>query len=74
MKYGEIYTDALASFEKASLLDPQWTIAKDTLEDLIKYLKSTQTLYQRKGQMKSKRLKQMTDVFMFIMCVYVSVT
>ncbi|XP_050441436.1 tetratricopeptide repeat protein 5-like [Adelges cooleyi] len=61
LKYGEIYTDALASFEKASLLDPQWTIAKDTLEDLIKYLKSTQTLYQRKGQMKSKRLKQMTD-------------
>ncbi|XP_050532903.1 tetratricopeptide repeat protein 5-like [Daktulosphaira vitifoliae] len=61
LKYAEIYTEALISFEKASLLDPMWTTAKDTLEDLIKYLKSTQTLYQRKGQMKNKRLQQMTN-------------
>lgn len=57
-----MYTEALASFERASILDPKWTAAKDTLEDLIKYITSTQTLYQRKGQVKSKRLQQMTEV------------
>lgn len=62
MKYGEIYTEALTSFEQASKLDPMWTVAKETLEDLIKYLSSTQTLYQRKGQVRSKRLQQMTEV------------
>jgi len=41
-----------------------WTIAKETLEDLIKYLTSTQTLYQRKGQIKSKKLQQMTEVLL----------
>ncbi|KAL4143041.1 hypothetical protein QTP88_005417 [Uroleucon formosanum] len=61
LKYGEIYTDALLSFEQASILEPTWTTAKETLEDLIKYLTSTQTLYQRKGQIKSKRLQQMTE-------------
>ncbi|XP_026812964.1 tetratricopeptide repeat protein 5-like [Rhopalosiphum maidis] len=61
LKYGEIYTDALLSFEQASILDPMWTTAKETLEDLVKYLTSTQTLYQRKGQVKSKRLQQMTE-------------
>lgn len=59
-----MYTDALISFEQASILDPMWTIAKDTLEDLIKYLTSTQILYQRKGQIKSKRLQQMTEVIL----------
>jgi len=41
-----------------------WTSAKETLEDLIKYLTSTQTLYQRKGQIKIKRLQQMTEVLL----------
>lgn len=54
----------MLSFEQASILDPTWTTATDTLEDLIKYLTSTQTLYQRKGQMKIKRLKQMTEVLL----------
>lgn len=57
-----MYTEALTSFEQASILDPMWTSAKETLEDLIKYLTSTQTLYQRKGQVKNKRLQQMTEV------------
>jgi hypothetical protein len=57
-----MYTDALLSFEKATILDPKWTEARETLEDLIKYITSTQTLYQRKGQLKSRRLQQMTDV------------
>jgi len=61
LKYGEMYTEALLSFEQSSILDPLWTTAKDTLEDLIKYITSTQTLYQRKGQMKTKRLQQMTE-------------
>ncbi|VVC37052.1 Tetratricopeptide repeat,Protein of unknown function DUF2654,Tetratricopeptide repeat-containing [Cinara cedri] len=61
LKYAEFYTDALISFEKATQLDPMWNIAKDTFEDLIKYLTSTQTLFQRKGQMKIKRLQQMTQ-------------
>lgn len=65
LKYGEIYTDALLSFEQASILDPMWTTAKETLEDLVKYLTSTQTLYQRKGQVKSKRLQQMTEVLLY---------
>jgi len=59
-----MYTEALLSFEQASILDPKWTIAKDTLEDLIKYITSTQTLYERKGQMKSKRLHQMVEVLL----------
>lgn len=61
-----MYTDALVSFEKACILDPKWTAAKDTLEDLIKYVTSTQTLFQRKGQVKSKRLQQMTEVILII--------
>lgn len=76
LKYGEIYTDALLSFEQASILDPMWTTAKETLEDLIKYLTSTQTLYQRKGQVKSKRLQQMTEVLLqyytiYLMCIII---
>lgn len=59
-----MYTGALMSFEQASILDPLWSKAKESLEDLIHYLTSTQTLYQRKGQMKSKRLQQMTEVFL----------
>lgn len=59
-----MYTDALISFEKATQLDLTWTIAKDTLEDLIKYLTSTQTLYQRKGQIKTKKLQKITQVFL----------
>lgn len=59
-----MYTDALMSFKQASILDPKWTTAKETLEDLIKYLTSTQTLYQRKGQVKTKRLQQMTQVLL----------
>lgn len=59
-----MYTDALLSFEQASILDPLWSKARESLEDLIHYLTSTQTLYQRKGQMKSKRLQQMTEVFL----------
>lgn len=47
-----------------------WTTAKETLEDLIKYLTSTQTLYQRKGQLKSKRLQQMTQVLLQSYTIY----
>lgn len=54
----------MISFEQASILDPTWIVAKDTLEDLIKYLTSTQNLYQRKGQVKNKRLQQMTEVIL----------
>lgn len=61
-----MYTEALLSFEQATILDPLWTKAKDTLEDLIKYLTSTQTLYQRKGQVKTKRLQQMTEVSLIV--------
>lgn len=50
------------SFEKSTILDPTWDIAKETLEDLLKYVTSTHTLCQRKGQMKNKRLLQMTEV------------
>jgi len=59
-----MYTEALLSFEQATILDPTWGLAKENLEDLVKYITSTQTLYQRKGQMKNKRLQQMTEVLL----------
>lgn len=58
-----MYTDALVNIEKSIVLDPNWVTPKNTLEDLIKYLMSVETLFQRKGQVKLKKLHQMTQVF-----------
>ncbi|VVC27266.1 Hypothetical protein CINCED_3A019882 [Cinara cedri] len=59
-KYAEMYTEAMISFEKSLQLDPAWDVAKKTLNDLVKYLTTAQTLFQRKGQIRTKQLQQMT--------------
>lgn len=57
-----MYTEALVSFEAAMKADSKCVAPKNTFEDLIKYLTSAQTLFQRKGQIKLTKLKKMTQV------------
>lgn len=59
LKYDENYRLALENFEKAMKYDPLWNEPKEQLDSLIKHLDNMQNLIEKKGKLKSRKIKKL---------------
>ena len=59
--YEEDYPAALASFDRASALEPEWEKPQLYKRNLIKKLQQTQSLIEMKGKLKTKRFNALVD-------------
>nr|CAB3267345.1 tetratricopeptide repeat protein 5-like [Phallusia mammillata] len=62
-RYGEQYTLAFEGWKKAVALDPGWQEPINKAKELTKYLQIVTDLVEKKGKLKTKRIKSLLSSF-----------